>query len=229
VGILVVSTFLNTSGPIENVLLIADDFLCAFFFCDFIHSLICAKSKWKYFITWGWIDLISSVPNIAFLRYGRFARITRILRVLRGTRSIRTIIKMILRYRAQSAMLASILIFVTFILFGSVGVLQFENDPESNIRTAGDAIWWAIATMTTVGYGDVYPVTAEGRTLGIVLMIAGVGIFGTVTGLIASLFFKTNAKTVTNEDIMSELKALRTELEKGKSEILNKDLMQIRK
>lgn len=115
-------------------------------------------------------------------------------------------------------MLASILIFATFVLFGSIGVLQFENDPESNIRTAGDAIWWAIATMTTVGYGDIYPITAEGRVLGIVLMIAGVGIFGTVTGLIASLFFKTNAKTVTNEDIMSELKRLREEVKELKGE-----------
>lgn len=218
VGILVASTFLNTSGPIENVLIIADDFLCVFFFCDFIRSFIRAKSKWKYFVTWGWIDLISSIPNISFLRYGRFARITRILRVLRGTRSIRTIIKMVLYHRAQSVMLASILIFATFVLFGSIGVLQFENDPESNIRTAGDAIWWAFATMTTVGYGDIYPITAEGRVLGIVLMIAGVGIFGTVTGLIASLFFKTNAKTVTNEDIMSELKRLREEVKELKGE-----------
>jgi voltage-gated potassium channel len=64
--------------------------------------------------------------------------------------------------------------------------LQFENSPESNIRTAEDALWWSYTTITTVGYGDRYPVTSEGRIIGVMLMTVGVGIFGTYTAIISS-------------------------------------------
>lgn len=61
-----------------------------------------------------------------------------------------------------------------------------ETAPESNIKTAEDAIWWAFVTITTVGYGDRFPVTTEGRIIAALLMTAGVGLFGTFTGFIAS-------------------------------------------
>jgi len=63
---------------------------------------------------------------------------------------------------------------------------------KSNIKSAEDAIWWTIVTVTTVGYGDKYPVTTEGRVIGILVMVAGVGLFGTYTGFIASLFVGQN-------------------------------------
>jgi len=63
----------------------------------------------------------------------------------------------------------------------------------ANIKTAGDAIWWSVATITTVGYGDVYPVTTEGRTLAMILMISGIGLFGILSGLAASFFRRSKA------------------------------------
>ena len=80
------------------------------------------------------------------------------------------------------------------LLFSSVAILQFESsDPNSNIKTAGDAIWWSYVTITTVGYGDKYTVTTEGRVIAAILMTVGVGIFGTFTAYISSLFVKDNA------------------------------------
>ncbi|WP_338327313.1 potassium channel family protein [Porphyromonas gingivalis] len=64
----------------------------------------------------------------------------------------------------------------------------------SNITTAEDAIWWSYVTITTVGYGDKYPVTTEGRIIAMFLMTAGVGLFGTFTAYIASLFVSDNKK-----------------------------------
>jgi len=60
--------------------------------------------------------------------------------------------------------------------------------PESNIKTAGDAIWWAFVTITTVGYGDRFPVTSAGRIIAAFLMITGVALFGTFTGFVAAWF-----------------------------------------
>ena len=75
------------------------------------------------------------------------------------------------------------------IILGSISVLQFEKGmPSANIQTAEDALWWAIVTMTTVGFGDRFPVTMEGRVIAAMLMICGVGLFGMFSGFIASWF-----------------------------------------
>ena len=75
-------------------------------------------------------------------------------------------------------------------LFSSIAILLFEVEAESNIKTAADALWWSFVTITTVGYGDRYPVTAEGRVLAGVLMTAGIGLFGTFSGFVAAWFLK---------------------------------------
>ena len=62
------------------------------------------------------------------------------------------------------------------------------RSPDANITTAGDALWWGIVTVTTVGYGDQYPVTTGGRFVGVFVLILGVGLFGTFTGFLANSF-----------------------------------------
>jgi voltage-gated potassium channel len=76
------------------------------------------------------------------------------------------------------------------VTFSSIAILQFEKDVNSNIKTAEDAIWWSYVTITTVGYGDKFPITTEGRIIGAMLMTAGVGIFGTFTALVSSWFIQ---------------------------------------
>ena len=80
------------------------------------------------------------------------------------------------------------------LILGSISILQVETVPESNIKTASDAIWWAFTTITTVGYGDVYPVTAGGRVIAALLIITGVGLFGTFTGFVAAWFVGDKSK-----------------------------------
>ena len=70
---------------------------------------------------------------------------------------------------------------------GALAVLDAERDaPEANITTFGDALWWACATVTTVGYGDHYPVSGEGRVVAVVLMVVGIGVVGAVTASVAT-------------------------------------------
>ena len=107
------------------------------------------------------------------LRWGRTLRTIRILRVLRGVKSARTIANFLVARRAQSAFLATMLIAPLLVVFAAVAMLEFETTVDSNIRTAEDALWWAMYTMTTVGYGDTYPKTPEGRLVAVFLLAAG--------------------------------------------------------
>lgn len=142
----------------------------------------------------GWIDFISSIPTFEFLRYGRLIRIFRILRVLRAFRSLRFIAGHVFKNRTQGTFATVSLIAVLMIIFGSIAILQVEQEPNCNIKSAEDAIWWAFVTITTVGYGDKYPITTEGRIIAAFLMITGVGLFGTFTGFIAAWFMGDKKK-----------------------------------
>src|SRR6059058_579080 len=142
-----------------------------------------APKRRRYFLTWGWLDMLSSIPALSAARWGRVARLVRIFRVLRGVKATKLITSAVLRRRAHNTFLAATLLALLLIVFCSVAVLHFETAPGSNIKTADDAIWWAFATVTTVGYGDRYPVTPEGRFVAALLMCAGVGLFSTFSGL----------------------------------------------
>ncbi len=142
----------------------------------------------RYLVRWGWLDLLSSIPAVDVLRWGRAARILRIVRVIRGVKATKLLSEFVLARRAQSAFLAASLIAILLVVFSSAAILQFETSAEANIRTPEDAIWWAVVTITTVGYGDRYPVSPEGRIIAALLMTAGVGLFGTFSGFIAAWF-----------------------------------------
>jgi voltage-gated potassium channel len=173
-----------------RILNVADDLVCGLFFVDFLLSLYRAPSRAAYFLRWGWLDLLSSIPMVDAFRIGRLARIFRIIRVIRGVKATKIIAEFVLRRRAASAFIAVALLSLLLIIFSSIAILQFETSPDANIKTASDALWWAATTITTVGYGDRYPVTGEGRLIATVLMVSGVGLFGTLSGFVASWFLK---------------------------------------
>ena len=192
------SLAVSVTVPLEpssrTVLEHADNVVCALFFGDFLHSLYTAPNRMAYFFKWGWIDLLSSIPAVGPLRLGRFARVVRVLRVIRAVKSARAIAMLLLAKREQSALLAGVLLGLLLVVCSSIAILQFETEATSNIKTAGDALWWSMTTMSTVGYGDRYPVTTGGRIVAVFLMAGGVGIFGTLSGLVASWFLTPSQK-----------------------------------
>jgi voltage-gated potassium channel len=190
---LAAQTFLSLSPETDAILGHVDDLICIAFFVDFWVNLLTAPSKLGY-LKWGWIDLLSSIPMIDVARAGRLARIVRILRAFRGVRSGRFLADYLIHRRGDGAFFAIALLSVLLVLFSSIAILQFETASGSNIRTPQDALWWAFTTITTVGYGDKFPVTTEGRMIAAVLMTAGVGLFGSFTGLIASWILSPTKK-----------------------------------
>jgi voltage-gated potassium channel len=154
---------------------------------DFIIRFYKAKSKLK-FMRWGWIDLISSIPTFEYLRIGRIFRAIRLLRIIRAIRSTKELIHHFRKNRVESALTSMAILTVLLLVFASITILKAEDVPQGNIKTAGDALWWAFGTITTIGYGDLYPVTTWGRIIASVLIVFGVGLFGTLSGLITSWF-----------------------------------------
>jgi voltage-gated potassium channel len=203
---LAVSTFFKLPEQINRLLTLLDDSICVFFLLEFCIRLYQAENKLAY-LKWGWIDLISSIPAFPFLRAGRLFRLIRLLRVLRAFRSAKNLSQYMFRSKAYGAFTTVSVIAVVMVLFSSIAMLQVEHDPNSNIKTAEDAIWWAWVTVTTVGYGDKYPVTTEGRIIASALMAVGVALLGTFTGLMAS-WFLSEKKTRDKKEANAESKVV---------------------
>lgn len=192
---LLIDTFFKLPAEISNLLTDIDNVICIVFLYDFCYRFYRAENKLR-FMRWGWIDLISSIPCIDFLRAGRLFRLIRLFRVLRVFRSSRVLIQFVFQNRIKGTFTAAFVITLLVVIFSSISILIVEKAPESNIKTAEDAIWWALVTVTTVGYGDKYPVTTEGRLIAVILMFTGVGLFGVFTGYISSLFVKNREEEV---------------------------------
>lgn len=205
VGTLAVSHFLPEGGTGRTLLEYADILVCGLFLIDFVVTLATAENKLRYLYTWGWLDLISSIPVLPAARIGRIARIFRIVRVIRGVRATRLLAALMMRKRGENAFLAAALVGALLTITCAAAILHFEAHADGNIKTADDAIWWALVTITTVGYGDRFPVTIEGRFIAVLLMFAGVGLFGTFSGFLASWF-------IGGDESKSEVAALREDV-----------------
>lgn len=206
IGMLAVGVVVELTPTTRSLLAYVDLAVCGVFMIDFGISLARAPNRWQYFLTWGWIDLLSSIPVIDSLRWGRAARVVRILRVIRGIKAARFLAAIVFRNRARNALLAGSFVAVVVVFLSSFAILQFESHDAGNITSAEDAIWWAICTVTTVGYGDLYPVTWEGRVVAFILMVTGASSFGALSGLIASSFVQSD------DDHQDELRDLTAEI-----------------
>jgi voltage-gated potassium channel len=189
-----------------------DTGICLVFLTDFAVHLYLAPSK-SGFLKWGWIDLISSLPAVEWVRWGRVFRVVRIVRALRSFQAVREHLAL---DRARGTFAVVTLASVLAMLFATIAVLAVEHSPQSNIKNAGDALWWAFATITTIGYGDKYPVTLAGRLVAVVLVIFGVSLFGTFTAYVASFFIEKEQKKEESEihHLVQEVRRLREKIER---------------
>ncbi|MGV8897056.1 MAG: potassium channel family protein [Rhodoglobus sp.] len=169
----------NISGPASAPLEFVMAAVWVFFTVDYVVSLALAKPRGRWFVTHLHDLLIVVLPALRPLRLLRLVTLISVLHRTAGSA---------LRGRVTMyAVSASVLL----VLVAGLAVLDAEqNVSGANITTFGDAIWWAFATITTVGYGDYFPVTLVGRLVAVGLMVSGIALLGTVTATIASWFIE---------------------------------------
>jgi voltage-gated potassium channel len=208
--VIMVLLFLPITQAEHDLLMMYDNAVCVVFLVDFAMNLSGSKPKRTYFISQrGWLDLLGSIPSVgafqlgALFRLARLSRLARITRLLRGQAGKDLVID-VLKNRSQYATFITILLAGIVLSVASILVLEFESrTPDSNIKTGGEAIWWGLVTITTVGYGDFYPVTMMGRITGIFVMFAGIGIIGALASILASMLVSPSTPDEPASDVVT--------------------------
>ncbi|MDA3648133.1 potassium channel family protein [Saccharopolyspora indica] len=182
----------------------------AVFAGDYLVRLALARRRWRFFRR-NLLDLI-----VIVLPALRQLRVLRLVTVL-----------VLLNRRVQARVRGQVVLYVSgaIVLLGvsaALAVLEAERDsPDSPINTLSDALWWTMTTITTVGYGDYYPTTGQGKLIATGLMIAGIAMLGVVTGSIASWFVEkfgglerslTQSADAETAQLRAEIAALRQEI-----------------
>jgi voltage-gated potassium channel len=171
---------------IGNVVINVDLCICIILLTDFAFRF--HRGGRRYFLhDLGWLDLLGSLtlPGLRLLRVFRMVRVGTALK----RRGVRPLIRDFRANLAEGALFMIAFFVIVVLEFGSIAVLIAERgDPKANILTGGDALWWAIVTITTTGYGDLYPVTRGGRVVAVVVLITGVALVGIITGYLANSF-----------------------------------------
>jgi voltage-gated potassium channel Kch len=164
--------------------------LCVFLMIDALFSLSRAHNKGHFlFHMWGALYFVGSLP-VPFIFLLRLIPFWLMMRWLRR-KEYEAMGKDIVRRYAESTLLVVVLAAILVLEFGSILVLHAEGPAaDHNIKSAGDALWWSIVTIATVGYGDRFPITAWGRVIGVFMIVVGVGLFTALTSFMAQWFVR---------------------------------------
>jgi voltage-gated potassium channel len=204
----------------------ADTGIWAAFLAEYLARLLVAPSRLSFIVHNPFDLLLVVVPVLRPLRLLRSLRLIRAARVVRvGAGAGRAVRESRVRLASRAALLAAGSAAI-LVAAAAVMVLDAERSaPEANITGLGDALWWAMSTVTTVGYGDRYPVTAAGRAVGMVLMITGVGIFGVVAASAAAWFMSAGREQQASPPaqdtsaLTAEIAALRDEVRELRGQV----------
>lgn len=172
---------------LDQVIAVTDSIYIVIFAADFARRLYVATDDRAYIVRgYGWLDIVSIIP---LLRIARLLRIVRVIRLVGRMGGPQAALRMFFANRATGGLLFVVLIALVVLEYGSLAILWAEYGAESaNIVNAQDALWYSVVTMSTVGYGDRFPTTELGRVFGAVVIVVGVGVFGTLTGFLANAF-----------------------------------------
>lgn len=187
--------------------------LWAIFVIDFLGRLAVARRKWRF---------VGRHPFDLLVVLAPFFRFLRLLRLVAVVSSLARVLRDDFRGRVGSYLVVSVSL-IGFV--AALAVYEVERDaPEASITSFGEAVWWVLTTITTVGYGDRYPVTTEGRLVAAGLMLGGIAILGTVTAAIATWFLEQvgardasealhPGEPTETELLLAEIRALRARLD----------------
>jgi voltage-gated potassium channel len=196
-------------GSVRSGLSVADYGMWAAFAAEYVALFVTAPRRWE-FVKRHPLDL--AIVVVPMLRPIRVLRALRLLRLFAAASSVSWRSKS--RFLSQAAAAAGVFATV-LVLIVAAGVFDVERSANgSNIHTYGDALWWAVSTVTTVGYGDRFPVTAAGKLMAVTLMVSGIVLLGVVTAAVAGWFVR-----IVQGDTEDQLRVLTAEVAALREEI----------
>ena len=214
VPLIVVPLLTDLPDGVESAFIAADWFIWAAFAFEYVVRLSLTDKRWR-FVRREWPDLLIIV--LPFLRPLRVVRSVRALRLLRLGRLVGVLSevgqegrRLLARHRLDYALLVTGVV----ILGAAALILAVEEGSGGSIDSFGDALWWAVTTVTTVGYGDTFPVTAAGRGIAAFLMLAGIALFGVLTANVAAFFIEQEQRPDQVAERLDEVLRRLDELEK---------------
>lgn len=175
--------------------------LTAVFVAEF-GSRFAASYDRRAYLRGHWIDLLALIPMIRGVRVFRVLRLLRLVRTFVGVGRALSGLERFARHRPLVWLLVA---WAAVMLLTSLGLYAAEKGVNAAVDSPLDALWWGITTMTTVGYGDVYPVTPEGRLAAAVLMILGIGLYSAITATVTTVLLEGRA---TDPDPVDQLRRL---------------------
>lgn len=192
---------------VAEVLYIVESLISVILLYDFFAQVFSKRDRVRYLLTYGWLDLLGALPGIPALRLARIPGLIVVLRDLRETTPKDA--RMAARQRlAESTLLTVVLVVLLVVTVGSILIVLIEAPLENaNIKTGEDAVWWALVSIATVGYGDKFPVTSMGRLIGTVMIVMGVGLFSVQTSYIAMQFMARRKGVSETELLRQEMHA----------------------
>lgn len=185
---------------------IVDWVFLVLFTVEYILRIYVAPVKKEFiFSFFGIIDLLAILPSLVLIpgfRVLRVLRFLRIFRIFKATRFILAVDRMIEALgEVKRELLALVILSALFVYLAACGIWYFERieQPEA-FGSIPDAMWWAIVTLTTIGYGDVYPTTPGGKIFTAVVALVGVGLIAIPSGLLASVLTEARVEEELQED-----------------------------
>lgn len=206
-----IETLPNLNPTLRRYLYLFEVFTVVVFTVEYLLRIVVAERKWAFATSFfGIIDLLAILPfylsfgvDLRSIRAFRLVRLFRILKLLRYSKAIQRFHRAFLIAREELILF----LFVTFIMLylAAVGIYYFENEaqPEA-FASVFHSLWWAVATLTTVGYGDVYPITIGGRVFTFVILLIGLGVVSVPAGLVASALSKARDMEIQDPDQPTE-------------------------
>jgi voltage-gated potassium channel len=184
----------------ESALYAIEWFITGVFIAEFTSRLWAAESRRAY-LRGHWIDLISCLPPV---RWARGLRLIRLLRLVRAFAGVGRAMTHAQRLANHKGLIWLLVAWLAVMFLCAVGLYLAEVGVNAAVQSPLDALWWGLTTMTTVGYGDVFPTTAEGRVSAAVLMILGIGLYSAITATITSFLIAGDRAT----DVANQLERL---------------------